>query len=108
MTAVTAEPEFEVKVFEPIESTDRERQAVIERMGNILEKIVQVLPDTPGIADSQKPFICKEPPRLKFSEFLQRFITYGQVSLSMTLAGLILLDRALRTRKFTQKSVVHK
>ncbi len=108
MTAHIAEPDFEVERVDPLESTDRQRQAVIERIAKVLEKIVQVLPDTPGTTDSQKPFVCKEPPSLRFAEFLQRFVTFGQVPIQLMLAGLMFTDRALRTRRFSQKSVVHK
>lgn len=90
------------------DKSERERNVLIEKIAKVLQKIVDALPDTPGSNENQALFACKEPPRVSFCDFLKRFVVYGQLPTNLLLAGLMFTDRALRTREFTQKSVVHK
>lgn len=90
------------------EINDRDRQVLLEKISKILEKIVQVLPNTANTNRSEKVFTCKNPPQVLMIDYLRRFLIYGQIPINILLAGLIFTDRALKTRLFSQKSVVHK
>lgn len=93
-----------------IETTSSERQnkLLIKKIAIILQKIVDALTDTEIEDTTQDSFACKEIPNIGFSDFLSRFQTYGDVTAHQLLAGLIYVDRALRTGLFTKKTTVHK
>ena len=90
------------------ETSERENAIIIEKIGIILQRIVDTLKDNESDSDIQTLFSCKEMPSITFKAFLQRYQTYGDINANLLLGALIYTDRALRTRLFTKKSTVHK
>lgn len=101
--AAVAEFEFEASTH-----FDSDRQTVVTKVAKVLECLVKALPDSSGHSESQTIFACEKPPAVSFKQFLKRYTYYGQVPEELLVPALMLVDRALRTSKFTLKSVVHK
>ncbi len=90
------------------EASLRENSIIIDKIGTILQRIVDTLKDTESDSEIQGIFACKEMPTISFKDFLKRYQTYGEINANSLLAALIYTDRALRSRFFTKKSTIHK
>ena len=88
--------------------SERDNSVILEKIGSVLQRIVDTLKDAESDSEIQDIFSCKEIPSISFKEFLARFQTYGDVEINLLLAALIYTDKALRTRLFTKKSTIHK
>ena len=90
------------------EVSERESSLILEKIGIVLQRIVDTLKDSDSDSGIQALFSCKELPGITFPDFLQRFQTYGEINSNLLLAALIYTDEALRSRLFTKKTTVHK
>ena len=103
-----------------IDESERGEQNLVCRIGKVLELIIDALPDSeeegqdedpesPKEADGlQTMFGCKAMPEISATEFVRRFTRFGEIPAGVTLIALIVMDKALKTKRFTLKSTVFK
>ena len=56
---------------------ERDRQVLLAKIGKILEKIRQLLPNSAEVGSTEQVFTCKEPPQVSMRDYLGRFMVYG-------------------------------
>ena len=90
------------------EASEEDQAAQCEKVARVLDLITATLTaedEEPGLQDR---FACKQLPPIGFAEFARRFVKFGGISSDLLVAGLLLADRALKTKHFTKRTTVHK
>lgn len=101
------------------EESDRSARLTIDKISCILEKVIDRLGTESPAPDSKSDdqtnsqqatllFALKSLPKIKMSDYVDRYYQYGHLAPNLLLAGLILFDRALKTRLFSTGLTVHK
>jgi Cyclin len=102
-----------------VEESDRSARFLIDQISTILEKVIERLGNqtqfNPHSSNQveisvqiSSLFSLKALPAIKMREYVDRYYQYGKLQPNLLLAALILLDRALNTRLFTNCLSVHK
>lgn len=101
------------------EESDRSARLTIGKISCILEKVIDRLgTESPASGSKSEEqtnshhasllFALKCLPKIKMRDYVDRFYQYGHLTPNLILAGLILFDRALKTRLFSTGLAVHK
>ena len=85
-----------------------DRQPILSNIASILGQVFTSLPVDLQSSHIDELFKCKSIPSISFFDLLMRFKTYGNIPDELQIAALMLMDKALRTRQFTSRSVVYK
>lgn len=75
---------------------------------SVLAKILEALPDVQPNTVTQQLFCCRSMPTIQITEFVSRFTDFGGIPEEFLMGALMLMDRALQTGTFCQKSAVFK